>query len=65
MSDNVPTKDNDKTYAPRFLVTQEEFDKATQEEIEKFNYVVDETPMTPPRTYSIPTEDGDEQRFNA
>jgi hypothetical protein len=60
MSENSKNKDSEKVYMPRFLVTQEEYDKASPEEREKFNYVVDETPLTPPKTYSIPEEDSGE-----
>jgi len=45
-----------KPEAPRFLVTQEEFDKATPEETNKFDYVVDEDLMEPPKTYSLPED---------
>ncbi|CAM3034036.1 hypothetical protein SHLO109777_13850 [Shewanella loihica] len=43
-------------YLPRFLVTQAEFDAASQEEREKYNYlVVDDVPMELPRHICVGT----------
>jgi len=54
-------------YRPKFLVTQAQFDSASQEERERYNYlVVDDSPMEPPpHICTLPGEqEGAENRTN-
>lgn len=61
MSENKTDEGSKNTYIPRFLVTQKEYDEASLEERQHYNYAVeDETLLTPPKTYSIPVEDSDD-----
>ena len=48
MSDPQKPLDRKNFYVPAFLVTQKEFDAASQEERERFNYEVDESILPEP-----------------
>jgi hypothetical protein len=48
-------KNDPSKYYPKFLVTQEEYDRATPEERTQYNYsVVDDKPIELPPTFNIP-----------